>query len=330
MNAAYYLINFEKILSKINELYLKGLLLRMLRVVLSFLIISSIFFYSCVKEVSEPIEPAVLKKLKLIPADPINIIYLNIKNIKRTKIGKNFFDNELEFPEQVKKTILDTLGINFNKDVDEMIISTQWDDVNTFILTLNKPVTLKKQNSEFQDLAYYFLEDKILVISNDKESIEKIKAGDFEINFIKHPLFRRIINSLHYKEHFWFVTRNTSVFLKLLKDGSSNDQKVEQLFRAINFINFSLKFDKDLSLNSHWECVDEYRANLLKRVLNGIISIVVLTEPNDPFVKELAKSEFSLVEKGVEFHLKIPSDKIEIIKQSIIANKLKRLAEYER
>lgn len=302
----------------------------MIKKLLALLVIFSLTFSSCVKEVSEPIEPSVLKKLKLIPLDPINVIYLNLKTIKRTRLGKELLKNELKFTYENKKTIFDSLGIDFNKDVDEIIFATQWNDINTFIITLNKHVDFDTNKIVTSNLAYYFPQDRILVFSNDEHKIEKIKAEDFELSFTKNPLFRRMINSIHYKEQFWFVTRNTGAFLRLLKENNSKNEKLENLFQSINFINFSLKLDKDISINSHWECVDEYRANLLKSVLNGIISVVSLTEPNDPFVRELAKSEIYTENKGVEVFIKIPGNKLQEIKQSIIANKLKRLTEYER
>ncbi len=169
-----------------------------------------------------------------------------------------------------------------------------------------------------------------MFITNDERRLEKVNAGNYETSFIKNPLFRRIINSIQYKDYFWFVTRNTSVFLSLLKNGVEKDEKLENLFRSINFINFSIKFDKDMNINSHWECVDEYRGNLLRGVLNGIISMAALTEPNDPFVRELSKADVSLENKGVDINLKLSKDKIELIRQSIIANKLKRITEYEQ
>ncbi len=116
----------------------------------------------------------------------------------------------------------------------------------------------------------------------------------------------------------------------MLKDGSKNDEKIENLLRSINFINFSLKFDKDVSINSHWECIDEYKANLLRGVLNGIISALILTEPNDPFVKELSKVDLYVENKGVDFQLSISKDKIDELRQSMIANKLKRITKDEQ
>lgn len=300
----------------------------MTRTYLVLFLILGFVFDSCLKEVSQPIEPSVLKKLRLIPNDPVNIIYFNLKNLKKSTYWKDFLVKDLEIQEKTRKSIFDSLGIDFEKDIDEILIATEWNDVNTFIITLNKSINhleLKNQLREYST----FLDDRILLISNDLHRVEKIKTQEFENNFTKNPLFRRIINSIQYKNYFWFVTRNTSIFLNLLKDGSENDKKLENLFRSINFINFSLKFDKDVSINSHWECVDEYKANLLRGVLNGIISALILTEPDDPFVKELSKADLYVESKGVDFQLSISKDKIYELRQSIIANKLKRIAKDE-
>ncbi|MGB9665529.1 MAG: hypothetical protein ACPL25_11525 [Ignavibacteria bacterium] len=294
----------------------------------SFLILGFVF-NSCLKEVSQPIEPSVLKKLRLIPNDPVNIVYLNLKNLKKSKYWKDFLENDLEIHRKTKKTIFDSLGIEFEKDIDEIIIATEWNDVNTFIITLSKDSKIIDLRDRLIGYST-FLNDKVLLISNDSQRVEKIKNQDFENNFTKNPLFRRIINSIQYKNYFWFVTRNTSIFLNLLKDGSKNDEKIENLLRSINFINFSLKFDKDVSINSHWECIDEYKANLLRGVLNGIISALILTEPNDPFVKELSKVDLYVENKGVDFQLSISKDKIDELRQSMIANKLKRITKDEQ
>jgi hypothetical protein len=301
----------------------------MKRIHLILILVLGFVFNSCLKEVSQPIEPSVLKKLRMIPNDPVNIIYLNLKNLKKSKYWKDFLVTDLEIQKKAKNTIFDSLGIDFEKDIDEILIATEWNDVNTLIITLNKSIKdsiLKKQLKDHS----IFLDEKILLISNDLQRVERIKNQDLENNFTKNPLFRRIINSIHYKNYFWFVTRNTSIFLNLLKDGSSNDEKLENLFRSLNFINFSLKFEKDVSINSHWECVDEYKANLLRGVLNGIISALILTEPDDPFVKELSKADLYVENKGVDFQLSISKDKINELRQSIIANKLKRLSKYEQ
>jgi|GEM_PF-1652447 hypothetical protein len=293
------------------------------------IIVLGFIFSSCLKEVSQPIEPSVLKKLRLIPADPINIIYLNQKNLKKARFWKDFLVNDLKIHDKTRQTIFDSLGIDFEKDVDELIIATEWNDFKTFIITLNKQGSQLGIKEKFNDFQIH-LDDKVLLISNDLHRMEMIKNNQLESNFTNNPFFRRIINSIQYKEYFWFVTKNTSLFLNLLKDGSKNDEKIENLFRSINFINFSLRFDKDVGINSHWECVDEYRANLLRGVLNGIISALILTEPNDPFVKELAKADVYIESKGVDIQLKISKERINELRQSIIANKLKRMTEYER
>ncbi|MCR4417057.1 MAG: hypothetical protein NUV92_04865 [Ignavibacteria bacterium] len=284
---------------------------------------------SCLKEVSQPIEPSVLKKFQLIPADPVNVIYLNLKNLKKSKYWKDFLVNDIEIQNRTRKTILDSIGIDFEKDIDEIIIATEWNGYNTFIITLNKPAKDLRLQTEFKDYGIY-TDDKILFISNELNRVEKVKNDGVENNFTKNPLFRRIINSIQYKNHFWFVTRNTSLFLNLLKDGSQNDEKIGKLFRSINFINFSLKLEKDVSINSHWECTDEYKANLLRGVLNGIISAIILTEPDDPFVKELSRTDIFLENNGVDLQLKISREKINELRKSSIANKLKRITEYER
>lgn len=85
-----------------------------------------------------------------------------------------------------------------------------------------------------------------------------------------------------------------------------------------------------MSINSHWECTDEYKANLLRGVLNGIISAIILTEPDDPFVKELSRTDIFLENNGVDLQLKISREKINELRKSSIANKLKRITEYER
>lgn len=302
----------------------------MVRFSLFLLLLTTILVSSCVKEVSQPIEPAVLKKLRLIPADPTNIIYLNFKNLRKTKYWKDFFNPDLSSQSVSKKTIFDSLGINFDKDVDEIIISTEWNDFNSFIITLNRPAREFPIKKKFNDYETVIFDEKIVFISNDHNRIEQIKENVFDNSFTKNPLFRRVINSLQYKEHFWFVTRNTTLLLKLLRNGTDDDKRLENLFRSINFINFSVKLNKDVNINSYWACVDETRANLLRGVLNGIISMIVLTEPNDPLVKELSKSNIFLEGKGVDVQLKIPQSKIELIKNTTIADKLKRLTENER
>lgn len=293
------------------------------------MIVLGFIFNSCLKEVSEPIEPAVLKKLRLIPTDPVNVIYLNFKNLKKSKYWNDLLVKDLAVKEKTSKIIFDSLGVDFERDIDEIIIATEWNDFQTFIITLNKAyrnLELKQQFNDFKIL----LDDKILFITNDSQRIEQVENNQFENSFTRNPLFRRIINSIQYKDYFWFVTRNTSIFLNLMKDGSKNDEKIENLFRSINFINFSLKFDKDLSINSHWECVDEYKANLLRGILNGIISALILTEPNDPFVNELSRANLYIENKGVDIQLKISKERVNELRQSIIANKLKRITEYER
>jgi len=301
----------------------------MARLYIVWMIVLGFIFNSCLKEVSEPIEPAVLKKLRLIPTDPVNVIYLNFKNLKKSKYWNDLLVKDLAVKEKTSKIIFDSLGVDFERDIDEIIIATEWNDFQTFIITLNKAyrnLELKQQFNDFKIL----IDDKILFITNDSQRIEQVENNQFENSFTRNPLFRRIINSIQYKDYFWFVTRNTSIFLNLMKDGSKNDEKIENLFRSINFINFSLKFDKDLSINSHWECVDEYKANLLRGILNGIISALILTEPNDPFVNELSRANLYIENKGVDIQLKISKERVNELRQSIIANKLKRITEYER
>ncbi len=152
----------------------------------SFLILGFVF-NSCLKEVSQPIEPSVLKKLRLIPNDPVNIVYLNLKNLKKSKYWKDFLENDLEIHRKTKKTIFDSLGIEFEKDIDEIIIATEWNDVNTFIITLSKDSKIIDLRDRLIGYST-FLNDKVLLISNDSQRVEKIKNQDFENNFTKSTI----------------------------------------------------------------------------------------------------------------------------------------------
>ncbi len=282
-------------------------------------------FSSCVKEVSEPIEPSVLKKLKLLPLEPVNVIYLNFNKIKKSKYWKDFVSSDYTTNSNENVKIFDSLGINFIKDIDEIILATEWDGKNTIIISLNKPYQKSELSEVIGDFSLVKLSDRILLIMNDQIRYRKIKEGRFEPSFIEHPHFRRIINSIKYKDHFWFFTRNTAIFLKSLKDNFKESESLENLFRSINFIIFSIKLENDFYLNSHWECTDENKAYLLKSVLNGFISILALTQPNDPFIREISKANFYVDRKGVEILIKFSRKYIDLIRESIIAKKLKEL-----
>ncbi len=289
-----------------------------------------ILLSSCVKEVSQPLEPSMVKKLRVLPYDPMNIIYVNLKNLKKSGLLKDTVYNPEILNRDFNLSFFDSLGIDFNKDVDDFIVATEWTGSNLIIITLKNPVLKKTISNEKHGFYYTTLADKLLVISNEKEKINEIESGKLEINFTKNPQFRRMINSLKYKDQFWFMTKDPSLIFGILKNGNLKDEKLENLIRSLNFINFSIWYEKNLSISTHWECVDERKAYLLSSVLNGIVSIIALTEPNDPIVNELVGADIYVENKGVETIIKIPKRKIDLIKSSIIMNKLKRISEYER
>lgn len=296
----------------------------------SILIGALILLSSCIKEVSQPLEPSMVKKLRLLPYDPINIIYVNLKNLKKSGLFKDTVYNPEILNREFNLSFFDSLGIDFNKDVEDFIVATEWTGSNVIILTLKTLAKNKLGSSNKPGIYFTTLEDKLLVISNDQERIKDIESGNIGINFTKNPQFRRIINSLKYKDKFWFMTKNPSVIFGILKNGSLKEEKLENLIKSISFINFSIRFEKNLSISSHWECVDERKAYLLSSVLNGIVSVIALTEPNDPIVNDLAGADIYVENKGVETSIKIPKRKIDLIKNSIVMNKLKRINEYER
>lgn len=285
---------------------------------------------SCIKEVSQPLEPSMVKKLRLLPYDLINIIYVNLKNLKKSGLLKDTVYNPEILNGDFNLSFFDSLGIDFNKDVDDFIVATEWTGVNVIIVTLKNPVQKKPESNDKHGIHYTTLEDKLLVISNEQEKINEIESGALEVNFTKNPQFRRMINSLKYKDQFWFMTKNPSLIFGILKNGSLTEEKLENLIKSINFINFSIRFEKNLSISSHWECIDERKAYLLSSVLNGIVSVIALTESNDPIVNDLVGADIYVENKGVETSIKIPKRKIDLIKNSIIMNKLKRISEYER
>lgn len=298
---------------------------------LAFAILISVLLLlsSCIKEVSQPLEPSMVKKLRLLPYDPINIIYVNFKNLKKSGLLKDTVYNPEILNRDFNLSFFDSLGIDFNKDVDDFIVATEWTGVNVIIVTLKNPVQKKPESNNKHGIHYTTLEDKLLVISNEQEKINEIESGKLEVNFTKNPQFRRMINSLKYKDQFWFMTKNPSLIFGILKNGSLTEEKLENLIKSINFINFSIRFEKNLSISSHWECIDERKAYLLSSVLNGIVSVIALTEPNDPIVNDLVGADIYVENKGVETSIKIPKRKIDLIKNSIIMNKLKRISEYE-
>lgn len=285
---------------------------------------------ACVKEVSQPIEPAVLKKLKLIPAEPQIIIYYNHKKIKSSQYWSNLIQESIS-PRLHRKTIFDSLGLDFNKDIEEIIVASEWDGANTFIITVKDTAGLQKKFYNFRHKFYYeFVDSKIIFITNDAERIKLIKLGENDNNFFKNPNFRRIINSILYKEHFWLYSSNPNFILKLTADSTLKNEELQNLFKSIKFLNFSLRLDKDVSIGSHWECTDSEKAELLRGVLNGFISALALTYPEDPFVQELSAMDVYVENSGVNTVLKFSSKKIERLRKSGISKILNQMVEHGR
>ncbi len=292
------------------------------------LVILLVGLSSCVKEVSQPIEPSVLKKLKLVPEDPQIIIYYNHKRVKSLPNWSKFLQENLGSKLQ-QKTIFDSLGIDFNKDVEEIIVASEWNGNNTYILTVKDTSGLHNKFFDFRDKFFFeFIDSKIIFITNDVERIKKIKLNENDVNFFKNPNFRRIINSILYKEHFWIYTSNLNFLLNIMRNGIKDDAKLNSLLNSIKFINLSLRLDKDVSFSSHWECIDNAKAYLLRGILNGLISALALAYPDDLFIQELSMMDVYVENNGVETVLKISRKKIEQLRKSVINEKIKRMVEH--
>lgn len=135
-----------------------------------------------------------------------------------------------------------------------------------------------------------------------------------------------MVNTIHYKNQYCFLTQNSKVLLKLFQNGDKEcDEKLANLFSFINFINISINLDKLANINSHWEYADEYRAQLLNGLLNGIVSANILIQPNDSLTNKLGTTEISTNEKSFELNLKLNRNEFEVIKNSDVVNKLKRI-----
>lgn len=287
-----------------------------------------LFITSCVKEVSQPIEPELLNKLKLLPLEPQNIAYLNLKRIKNSQFwGEQYklWENFKDFDLLLKQSILTDL--NFKEDIDEIILANEWNGVNTLILTLKDTSVFNKIKSDSLKQTYFYKKDpKVVIFSNSKKRIDEISSGNLDLSFLQNPLYRRMVNSIRYKAQFWFLTRNSTILLKMLQNGNNElDKKLANLCSSINFINFSINFEKVANMNSHWGCADEYRTQLLYGLINGIVSAYILTQSNDPLTKKLGSVKIFTNEKSVELSLKLNRNEFEELKKSLVINKLKRI-----
>ncbi len=290
---------------------------------------------SCGRENPQPIDISVKERFKFLPYDPQIIIYFNLKEIRKTPFWKNFIESQLE---EKRKNQLDEFvrftGLSLEKDVDELILANEWNESSTIIVNGNiSPEKVKKyfeQNSsagERGSLRIKIIDEQTIIAVNNEERLKSLEGLESEKSILDNDGYMSIINSTRFKNQFWIATTQSSVVSELIEKGTAitKNEKVRELTNSIRHINLSAKFNDGIVINSNWQCKDEASAVLLKSVLNGIISMVTLTSPNDQFVNELSQMDILLNGKSVELEMKISEDKIKEIRNSKLKDRIKLL-----
>lgn len=307
-----------------------------MRFLFHFLIVLLILISSCSREVPQPIDISIKERFKYLPYDPQIVIYFNVKEVRKTPFWKNFIETQLE---ENRKNQLDDFvkltGLSLEKDIDEVILANEWNESATIIVNGNfSPQKIEEyfqqkssSDKRIKDLKFKIIDEKTIIAVNTKERLSSIENSGHEKSIVDNPEYLSIINSVRFKNQFWIATTQSSVVSELIEHGASiiKNEKVRELTNSIRYINLSTKFRDDILINSNWQCTDETKAALLKSVLNGIVSMITLTSPNDQFVNELSQMDIYLNGKSVELELKIPEDKIKELRESKLKDKIKLL-----
>jgi len=290
---------------------------------------------SCGRENPKPIDISMKERFKFLPYDPQIIIYFNLIETRKTPFWENFIESQLE---EKRKNQLDEFvkltGLSFEKDVDELILANEWNESSTIIVNGNvSPEKIKNyfeknsSSSKVKSLKIKIIDKQTLIAVNNEERFKTLENLEKEKSILDNDSYMSIINSTRFKNQFWIATTQSSVVSQLIEKGAAitKNEKVRELTNSIRHINLSAKFNDGIVINSNWQCKDEASAVLLKSVLNGIVSMVTLTSPNDQFINELSQMDIFLTGKSVELEMKISKENIKEIRNSKFKDRIKLL-----
>lgn len=291
----------------------------------------------CTKEPRLPLQHSVKEQFQYLFNDPQIIIYFNAKEIRKTPYWEKIIKSQISGQKNSQlDEFINQTGLSFENGIDEMILANEWNDKTVMIL--NGDFNAQKVKEYFstkhflkKNFNFHFPNERTIVVSNDSMWIFNIASGKKYSPFLDNKDYIDIIDAVKFKNQFWIATNQNSVASELIAKGAkvlnprpfTENEKVKELTNSIRYINLSAKFGTDVNVNSYWQCTDELKAALLKSVMNGLISFITLTSPNDPLINEIANADVSLNYKSVEINLTIPENKLKEIRNSSIKDKIK-------
>lgn len=280
----------------------------------------------CIKEVDRPFDASLKERLAYIPENVSYVGYFNLSRVYETK-HFNFVSN-LMFTDIKRdfKAIQRYCNFNYKRDIDDFIFS---EDLKTYkryyIITgnFNKISPDVEAQLEKRNLYLYKISSKQLLFTNDTTLIEKIENELEYPNCAEENLFMMISQSVYFKNHFWIAASKNSINNLVAEKGSSEEYKFLNLLTQLDFIGLSVDVKRDVDLNITFICNQFISANLLQSILRGAFAVYKVTNPNDVFVNEFSRIQYTENNNRLYLKLHFTEDTIEKFKKSELKNKLK-------
>ncbi len=211
--------------------------LKQSNILILFLFLSSLFYFSCDKKpIPEELPASVRKNLTLLQEDPQFVMYMNFRSMRVTDFWENNISDSLMNAERTFGSILSTFkiatGASISEGLDEFYYSNSWMGENAIVLKgvfdLNRLNSFLEKDTLFSkneyengvtiymhsnnNLYFFFKDNFTLCASNYMKQIDKMIAVQDTSNtgLLLNRGLLRAIEGTNYKSDLWMVSTEQS------------------------------------------------------------------------------------------------------------------------
>jgi hypothetical protein len=211
--------------------------LKQSNIIILFLFLSSLLYFSCDKKpVPEKLPKSVRKNLNLLQKDPQFVMYINIRSMRTTEFWKDNISDSLLNAERTFGSMLNTFkiatGASVSDGLDEFYYSNSWIGENAIVLKgvfdLNKLNTFLESDTLFtkndyengmtiymnpENNLYFFFKDNFTLCASNymKQIDEMIKVMDTSrTGLLLNEGMIKAIEETNYKNNLWMVSTEQS------------------------------------------------------------------------------------------------------------------------
>ncbi|GAB4299970.1 MAG: hypothetical protein Kow0098_26930 [Ignavibacteriaceae bacterium] len=290
--------------------------------------------------IPDPVTDFQKEMLSYLPADTDFLIYINLDNLRSSKIWDKFFrESVAAYSRQEWLMDFETrTGVGLRTGVSDLFMASGWNQNNSFAIrfTTNfariaeyfqtsfdragdpgKRIYKLKDDSPAR---FYFPNDSLLLIFKNHEVLDGLISGTAH-NLADDPDFIKIVEAVTVKDQYWIATDQSSyasAFFNALFPGEEDKQK---LLTLINNISLSADISDGAIIYSTWDCKTDEHASKFSTLVRSAIALNLIGKREPGLAGILDKIDISRYGKEVFISISLTENDISRLRDVFKDNK---------